>query len=102
MISVTDQAKEMLDGILTEALDKVPQQGDGQPEPGLRLIVAQGQAGLTLDYPTDEDQVVEERGHQVLIMDPLISQALDGSTIDVVHTDDGDLLSIERQSSEAP
>jgi Fe-S cluster assembly iron-binding protein IscA len=94
MLNVTETARGMLDGILTDALGRMDTSQIEVSEPGLRLVISEGQAGLTLDFPQEGDEVVEENGHPILIVDQMIGEALDGATIDVEKSDEGDRLTI--------
>lgn len=97
MVKVTDHARSVLDSIRTTALEQMEELPAGTPEPGLRLLIEDEQAALALDLPTDQDEVIEEDGHPVLLMDPIVSSTLDGMTIDVTHSADGDRMVIERR-----
>lgn len=79
---VTDSAAEQLGAIVKEHEISEPQ--------GLRLFARSGGCacsgpafGMTIDHPTDEDQVVEVSGIRFVI-DPLSAENLEGASIDYV------------------
>ncbi len=83
MITVTEAAKELFlkvdypdDTVLR--LDPVVDQNTGEP-----------QIGISAGEPMSDDQVVERDGETVLHIAGLVSQALDGSTLDAVNTPEG-------------
>ncbi|MGQ9674648.1 MAG: hypothetical protein ACUVX1_03170 [Chloroflexota bacterium] len=100
MVKVTDQAKRALDDLRSDAMSKLPQEGEAKEEPTLRLIIQGSQAGLALDYPQQGDQVVEHNGHPVLVVDPMVGQVLDGTTVDVTDTPEGERLRIYREEEQ--
>lgn len=95
MITVTEDARTVLSEMLTQTLDEIPTEVR-TPEPGIRLIVQQGELSLALDHAQEQDEVVEMDGHKVLIVAPEIGVLLDGSTVDVEHSANGDRLTISR------
>lgn len=84
MISVTDEAKELFDTV------EIP---EGSV---LRLdLVSENEVGVVFGEPQDDDQVVEhEGGDEVLHIAGPVSDALDGSAIDRVDTEEGAGFSI--------
>ncbi len=101
MVSVTTEAKDLLQEILQQA----EQQGAAiDQETSIRLAPTtdgsenggSGQValGLMLDRPQDGDQVVEYNGRKVLIIDSSTSDLLDGVTLDAVETPEGKRLAI--------
>jgi Fe-S cluster assembly iron-binding protein IscA len=101
MLKVTDQAKQALNNLKTEALAQVPPESNGQAMPSLRLVIQGTQAGLSLDFPQETDQVIEVDGATVLLIDQDISQMLDGGVIDVTETPAGPMLTIREEHAEA-
>lgn len=80
MIHVTERAREMF----KEALDQIT---DG-PSLALRLGPTGSGLGVFPDAPRDEDEVIEHDGQAVLLIDPEVSEALAGKTVDVEdHTE---------------
>lgn len=100
MVKVTDQAKKALDDLRSDAVSKLPEEVETKEKPALRLIIQGSQAGLALDYPQEGDQVVEHNGHPVLVVDPMVGQVLDGTTVDVSDTPEGERLRIYREPEE--
>ena len=97
MVKVTEQAKQALDDLRSEAVARLPEEAKTGREPSLRLIVQGTQAGLALDYPQENDQIVEHDGHPVLLVDSELSQILDGATVDVTSTPEGERLTLKRE-----
>lgn len=87
MLHVTTQARSELHGLLVRVLAE--REDPGPAEIGLRLVSQAGRLGLTLDAPHQDDEVVEQGGRSVLIVDPSTSEMLDELTLDVVETADG-------------
>ncbi|MCL4370130.1 MAG: hypothetical protein M1380_04400 [Chloroflexi bacterium] len=102
MVSVTSEAKDLLQDILQQA----QQQGaDIEEDTSIRLAPTteggngnSGQVGLglMLDRPKEGDQVVEYNGKKVLIIDSSTSNLLDGVTLDAVETPEGKRLTISQ------
>jgi Fe-S cluster assembly iron-binding protein IscA len=89
MLTVTEDAKQLLKETLREHSD--------DPETGIRLSVKEeGQFGIVLDSESEGDQVVEHEGAKVLLVSPGLATALEGSTLDVQDTDDGQKLFISK------
>jgi hypothetical protein len=83
MITVTEAAKELFlnaeypdDTVLR--LDPVVDQSTGE-----------AQIGISAGEPMSDDQVVEHNGESLVHIAGLVSQALDGSTLDAVDTPEG-------------
>ncbi len=89
MISVTDKAAGRLKSIKTEVAV------DGQV---LRLVIQHADGrfdiGLLPDDVRDGDQIVENEGEQVLLIDGFTSTMLNGAKIDLVDTPEGEQLSL--------
>lgn len=81
MLSVTRAAAEQLSELL--------QQTDAQEQQGIRLVQNEGKLALLVDAPQQGDQVVEAGERPLLILDPALSEALDGVTLDAVETPTG-------------
>ncbi|MHB1413975.1 MAG: hypothetical protein ACYC1C_01890 [Chloroflexota bacterium] len=94
MISVTDKAVEVLDNLRADAVASSGETPEEISEPVLRLVIQGNQASITLDAPTAEDQVVARDNHTVLVIDQELATALDGATIDIVDTPEGQRLAI--------
>jgi iron-sulfur cluster assembly protein len=93
MITVTEEAKELFlsvdypdDAVLR--LDPVVDQNTGET-----------QIGIAAGEPRSDDQVVEHDGEEVLHIAGLLSQALDGSTLDAVDTPQGPGIGITTPDS---
>ena len=85
MLTVTAPAKELLRTI------------DIPDDRALRLEpVEGGQLGFVAGQPRPDDQVVEESGQEVLRIDGVISDQLDGASLDRVDTTEGPRLTINK------
>ena len=82
MLNVTGAAIEQLNHMLDRT--------DGAESQGIRLIENGGELRLQLDTPQTGDQVVEAGDRPVLLVDPDLSNALDGATLDAVEGPGGD------------
>ncbi|HEY8477959.1 MAG TPA: iron-sulfur cluster biosynthesis family protein [Chloroflexota bacterium] len=94
MINVTEKAKDELHDMLQQA-------GVQDAEIGIRLTATQGEGGqvqlaLVLDESHEGDQVVEHEGRKVLLVDQFIAEQIDGATLDVAETPEGNRLTISR------
>lgn len=67
---------------------------------GLRLIPESPQpgatpgVGLALDEPREDDEVVWHQDRVLLMMEEVVSQKLDGLTLDVVESSEGERFSL--------
>lgn len=88
MITVTEEAKELFlnvehpEGTILR-LDPVIDQDTGET-----------QIGLAAGEPRGDDQVVERDGESLLHIAAPVSEALDGSTLNMVDTPDGPAIGI--------
>jgi Fe-S cluster assembly iron-binding protein IscA len=64
--------------------------------------VAEQQIGLVAGVPQGDDQVVERDGADVLHISAMVSEALDGATIDRVDTPQGPSFGLKMPGDEAP
>lgn len=83
MITVTEEAKELFQSVehpegTVLRLDPVMDENSGQT-----------QIGIAAGDPRDDDQVVEQDGQGLLHIAAPVSEALDGSTLNVVDTPEG-------------
>lgn len=86
-VTVTVEAAEVLKGVLDDA--------SAPPEQTLRLITqSSGDLGLSLDTVREGDQVVENAGQPVLAISDDVARLIDGSTIEVVETEQGKRLTV--------
>jgi iron-sulfur cluster assembly protein len=83
VITVTEEAKELFQNV-------------ERPEGAvLRLdLVKENEVGIVFGEPQSDDQVVEHEGEELLHISGLVSQALDGSTLDRVETPEGTGITI--------
>jgi iron-sulfur cluster assembly protein len=92
MITVTEEAKELFlqaehpEGTVLR-LDPVRDQNTGET-----------QIGIAAGEPRGDDQVVEHEGKSLLHIAAPVSEALDGSTLDVVQTPEGPGLGLTTPS----
>jgi Fe-S cluster assembly iron-binding protein IscA len=81
-LQVTDQATQQLKTLLEST--------DHEPEQVIRLGADElGNAGFSLDVPREGDQVIEHEGEQVMVVEPTVSESLEGITLDVNETPQG-------------
>jgi Fe-S cluster assembly iron-binding protein IscA len=81
----------------TAALKELLKGHDHEEEQVLRLISdEEGNHGLQLDVPREEDQVVEHDGETVMVIDPSLSDGLTGNVLDLKETPSGASLTIYR------
>lgn len=92
MITVTEEAKELFQNV------EVPE------ETVLRLdLVEEDKIGLGYGEPKEDDQVIDHEGEELLYIAGLVSQALAGSTLDKVETEEGTGFTITPpEGQEAP
>jgi len=94
LLSVTDQAADVL--------AKTLESGDIPDGQGLRLARnAAGEFGLAVDEKRDGDQIVQSSEREVLFVDEMVSQALDGAVLDVTEAPDGTRLALRMPGDEA-
>ena len=93
MLDVTPQARSQLSGMLMRMLDQRPELGPGA-DLALRLVLERSTLGFTLDSPRRGDEIVEQDGRSVLILDTAISEFVENLTLDVVETPDGTRLEL--------
>ena len=88
MITVSSSAVDALE----EVLDA---NSGGGEDTVLRLSPqSDGQFGLKIDQPHEDDQVVTKGERPVLAVDREVARALDGANLDVTHTPEGPRLSL--------
>lgn len=93
MLTVTEQAKVLLDGMIDEAARSAGQ--------ALRLTETEpGTLGLLHDAPGAGDQVVKQNRRPVLLVGPQIAEALTGATLDVIEGTAGPRLHLRRAEAE--
>jgi Fe-S cluster assembly iron-binding protein IscA len=87
MIDITERAKKEMKRILTDNVD--------HPSARLRLKTNdQGQLGLGIDIEMPDDRIVEYEGSGLLLVEPELSDSLEGVAIDVEDSDEGSQLVI--------
>lgn len=90
MLTVTDGAKRLLKETLEAHTD--------DPETTIRLAVKEeGQLGIILDTESEGDQVVEHEGARVLLVSSELATDLQGSTLDIQETADGQKLIVTNE-----
>jgi hypothetical protein len=93
MLHVTNEARSELHGMLQRLLEANAHPSPG-PGLGFRLVVEKSRLALALDSPRGGDEVVEEEGLSVLILDRAISEFVDDLTLDVVEGSEGTRLEL--------
>ena len=89
MVNVTDRAKNVLKSALSRSGE----------EPGTGLRVESSEEGTCALFPDRKkagDQVVEHQGEVLLLIGEEASQPLDGATIDLAETPEGDRLIVSK------
>ena len=89
MISVTERAVQELGAMLVANAT--------EEEQVLRLAGENEGFTLGLDCEREGDEVVRGEAGTILVIDSLLAQALDGSTIDTTDTPQGTRLTISRE-----
>lgn len=87
MLNVTEKAVDILANSLEAS--------EASEEQSLRLArTPQGEVGLAIDEERDGDQVVKQEERAILVLDKEISTALDGATLDVSDSPEGQRLTL--------
>jgi Fe-S cluster assembly iron-binding protein IscA len=81
MLNVTDKAT----AVLRTALDESTR----EEQHVLRIERSGDNLTLRIDEKRDGDQVVSDGGGDLLVVEPQVSDALDGATLDAVDSDQG-------------
>ena len=90
MIHVTAAARELLRQVLETNVD--------EPGMGLRLEVTDdGHLALHPDVEQDGDEVVEDEGEVLLLMDASLAETLDGAILDCRRMAEGTQLVVKRR-----
>ena len=84
MLNVTDKATAALRATLNESAD--------DEQHCLRMEQSREGLALRIDERREGDQVVSDAGGDVLVVEPTISDALDGATLDAEDSPDGTRL----------
>ena len=87
MLNVTDKAAAAFQKMLEGSREA---EGDV-----LRLSQSAGEIGLAIDQEHEGDQVVEYEERKVLAIESDVSKKLDGATIDVVDSPEGQRLVLQ-------
>ena len=88
MIEITDDAKKELKKILAENAE--------DPNMSLRLTMSEeGGLGLMIDEVMPDDNIVEYEGTRVLVIEETIALLLDGVSIEVEQTPEGQVLTLK-------
>jgi Fe-S cluster assembly iron-binding protein IscA len=94
MFDVTERALDKLETLKQES---GPQ--DGQ---GVTLIVQEdGELGLALAHPQEEDHVIERNGEPVIIVPQPLMEPLSGITLDYVENEEHQGFTLDRQDGES-
>jgi len=89
MVNVTDRAKNVLKSALSRSGE--------ERGTGLRVEISEeGTCSLFPDREKAGDQVVEHQGEVLLLIGEEASQPLDGATIDLAETPEGDRLIVSK------
>ncbi|HET7480142.1 MAG TPA: hypothetical protein VFJ72_11565 [Rubrobacteraceae bacterium] len=88
MITVTEGARELFLNV------EHPEGTVLRLDPILDEATGETQVGISAGEPQAEDQVVEHEGESLLHIAAPVSEALDGSTMDLVETPEGPSIGI--------
>jgi Fe-S cluster assembly iron-binding protein IscA len=93
MFDVTERALDQLENLKEKSN---PQEGQG-----VTLIVQEdGELGLALAHPQEEDHVIERNGAPVIIVPQPLMEPLDGITLDYVEDGDQQGFTLDRQADQ--
>jgi Fe-S cluster assembly iron-binding protein IscA len=93
MFDVTERALDKLETLKQES---GPQEGQG-----VTLIVQEdGELGLALAHPQEEDHVIERNGEPVIIVPQPLMEPLDGITLDYVENEEHQGFTLDRQDGQ--
>lgn len=93
MFDVTDRALDKLETLKNES---GPQEGQG-----VTLIVQEdGELGLALAFPQEEDHVIERNGEPVMIVPQPLLEPLAGVKLDYVENDEHEGFTLDRQEGQ--
>jgi Fe-S cluster assembly iron-binding protein IscA len=93
MFDVTDRALDKLETLKHES---GPQEGQG-----VTLIVQEdGELGLALAHPQEEDHVIERNGEPVMIVPQPLMEPLAGITLDYVENEEHQGFTLDRQDGQ--
>jgi Fe-S cluster assembly iron-binding protein IscA len=82
MLTVTDRAKELI----AQALD----QNEAEDGQGLRIYLTdEGEFEMSVDAVQEDDQIVDQDGRPLVLVDPEVSWELDGATLDAEQGPEG-------------
>ncbi len=87
MLTVTPQARELI----AKALDlNEAAKGEAAKGEALRIyLTEEGEFEMGVDEARDDDQVIENAGRPLVLIDPEISWELDGATLDAEEGPEG-------------
>ncbi len=88
MITVTEEAKELFLSV------EHPEGTILRLDPVIDQETGETQIGLAAGEPKGDDQVVEHEGESLLHIAAPVSEALDGSTLNLVDTPEGPAIGI--------
>jgi Fe-S cluster assembly iron-binding protein IscA len=81
MLTLTDAATEHIANLLDET--------DTPDDTAIRLVASEEGLAMVADNAKPEDTTFDHDGKTVLVMDQQVADALDGRTLDVAETDEG-------------
>ena len=98
MIEVSKDVCELLLLRLQEALEGRPELRRSRAQPGLKLLLQDRQAHLSLAFPSNGDEVVSYKGRTVLIIPAKDLDELAGARLLLRQNGNESLLSLEKQA----
>ena len=94
MITVTEQAKDLF-------LDVEHPEGTVlRLDPMVDEATGETQVGIAAGEPKDDDQVIERDGEKLLHIAAPVSEALNGSKLDLVETPEGPAIGLQTPDAE--
>lgn len=94
MLTLTEAAGAHLAEILTDR--------DCPDDMAVRLVCEQAGSSLILDNKKEGDTTVEHQGRTVLLLDQTAAELLEGETMDVKDTAEGEQLYLAGKGPESP
>jgi hypothetical protein len=82
---------------LRAMLGRFAPEGSSRGSMGFRIVSTPGEQGslsLALDHPTSEDEIHSHERRKVLLLDRTTSERLDGFTLDLADTPEGNKLTL--------
>jgi Fe-S cluster assembly iron-binding protein IscA len=93
MFDVTDRALEKLETLRDES-------GSQEGQAVTLIVQEDGELGLALAFPQEEDHVIERNGEPIMIVPQPLMEPLEGITLDYVENEEHQGFTLDRQGGE--